>query len=320
MTLSIIICSYNPNFEKLLLSVKSAVCQEGIDFEVIITDDGSKQNYRREIENYLNNIQFNNYLFIEHKNNIGTVKNVLYAVKQAKGEYIFLNSPGDYIYDKDALAGFCAFAKEKNADICFGDYVAYNKDDNNGIHIIDYVRPLRPSIYERSIEEYTIYHFFNGDILGASYLRRRSFLLESLEFVSKYSKYVEDGTTTAYGLLNEIPVFHFCQRIVWYEFGTGICTSGSGAELINKDYLSTNKALLKKYPNSRVLMARVHSSEYHNKNIWARRLTTFLHFPIISIRIMMFRLVPKKEVCVDSIPVDYFEDFVDIKRDVELCK
>ena len=315
MTLSIIICTYNPDFEKLLLSVKSAVHQEGIDFEVIITDDGSSQNYRREIEQYLNDIRFENFLYIEHKNNIGTVKNILCAVKQAKGKYIFLNSPGDYIFDKDALAGLCSFAKDKNADICFGDYVAYQKD-NNKISFVDFVRPLRPSVFERKIKDYTLSFFFGEDILGASYLRKRSFLLESLEFVSHYSKYVEDGTTTAYGLMKEIPIYHYCKNTVWYEYGTGISTSANTKwfELIHNDFLNTYKALLQKYPKQRVLMARIYSMENTHKNIWVKRFTGMLRFPIISFRLMLLRSVPTKKFSADSVSVDTFEKNISYKE------
>ena len=322
MLLSIIICTYNPDFEKLLLSVKSAICQKGIDFEVIITDDGSTQNYRREIENYLKDIHFVNYTYIEHKNNIGIVKNVLYAVKQAKGEYIFLNSPGDYIYDENALAGFCSFAKKNNAEICFGDYIAYQKDNNNRISFVDFVRPLGPSVYDRQFEDYYSAFFFGEDILGASYLRKKSFFLESLEFVSQYSKYVEDGTTTAYGLLKGIPIYHYSKNVVWYEYGDGISTSGKTkwVEIIRNDFLSTYKALLLKYPNRRVLMARIYSLENPYKNVWVKRLTSIIRFPFLSFRVMLLRFIPRKVFSAESVSVDALKKILDITRDVELCK
>ena len=122
---SIIICTYNPDLRKLLTSVKSVVVQTGVEFEIIVTDDGSKIDYFNDIKAYFADIRFTEYSLIKNIDNLGTVKNVLNALKHARGEYVFLNSPGDYVFDSTVISDFYEFAKKNNADICFGDYIPY---------------------------------------------------------------------------------------------------------------------------------------------------------------------------------------------------
>jgi tetratricopeptide (TPR) repeat protein len=51
--------------------------------------------------------------------------------------------------------------------------------------------------------------------------------LKSFEHICKYSIYTEDGTSTAYALVNNIEVFYYPRKIVWYEMDSGVTSSGN---------------------------------------------------------------------------------------------
>ena len=98
---SVIVVMYNPIPEKLWLTLNSIINQEKVDLEIVIADDGSKNNLFDAIEEYMKKNDFSNYKFVYHKQNQGTVLNCYDGVNQASGDYIKLISPGDLLISKD---------------------------------------------------------------------------------------------------------------------------------------------------------------------------------------------------------------------------
>ena len=47
-SVSVILCTYNPDWRKLKATLLSAAMQENIDFEIVLTDDGSGEDHFRE--------------------------------------------------------------------------------------------------------------------------------------------------------------------------------------------------------------------------------------------------------------------------------
>ena len=295
VNVSIIIATYNPDFDKLLTSIKAAINQKKISFEIIITDDGSKEDHFQTVKKFFDNIGFKNYQLIKNKTNVGTVKNILNAVLVAKGEYVFLNSPGDYIFDENAMADFYYFAKEKKADICFGDYIPYHRQNGENI-FVDFVGPKNVEIYNRGIKDYSLCFLIGCGILGASYFRSKAFLIEALEFVFNYAKYTEDTTTTAYALLNNVEVLYYSRKIAWYEFGSGISTQGSGKwdQIIRKELIDTYSALLNLYPKARYLKAAIFFEENIGDVNW--KFKFLIRFPIISLKRIIFKKMPERKL------------------------
>ena len=296
---SIIICTFNPNLKKLLTSVKSAVTQKGISFEIIVTDDGSRIDYFDEIKAYFAKIQFADYRLIKNCNNLGTVKNVLNALIAARGEYVFLNSPGDYIFDSTAIFDFYKFAKNKNADICFGDYIPYYFEEDE-IEISDFSRPRKVDVYRYRMNDYKALFFTGDDIVGASYFRSKKFALESMEYIVKYSKYVEDGTSTAFGLANNIPIYYLNRNIVWYEYGTGISTNQNNkwAEIIRRDFINTYEALMNDFPHDRFLKAALFYKTQTDQRFW--QINFFIHHPIIFIKKLRFKKMKERKLLANN--------------------
>ena len=94
---SVVFVQYNPDLTKILLSLYALIHQKEISFEIIVSDDGSKEDYFEEIERFFKNNDFSNYYLRKNHQNVGIVKNILLASEIANGRYIYINSPGDVL-------------------------------------------------------------------------------------------------------------------------------------------------------------------------------------------------------------------------------
>ena len=184
---SIIIATFNPKLNQLLASVKAAINQKNISFELIITDDGSRMDFFPELISFFNENWFKNFRLIKNKENIGTVKNVYNAVLQSSARYVYLNSPGDYIFDDYAMSDFYHFAVKNKADICFGDYIPYSYHNHKFYFDDKHIYPQNVEVYNKSLNDYRISFFIGWGILGASYFRSRTYTIKSFNYIQQYS-------------------------------------------------------------------------------------------------------------------------------------
>ncbi len=309
---SIIILSYNPVLSKLLNTIKSAIVQKDVDFEVIVADDGSKNSFEKEITSFFNKNNFYNYKLVFNKQNNGTVKNALSGLKVASGEYVYLVSQGDYIFDEFVISDFYQFAKQNKAKVCFGDYVNYSLSDDLNINT-DILFPPIVSVYQKGFKYYKTSFFLGGNIMGASFLRERIFAIESFENISKYSKYTEDTTSTAYALMNNIRVYYFQRKIVWYESNTGIHSSSDDwQKRMKRDVHNTYRALLAQYPHDRVLDAGVMLTGdiLADANVFSQNARIFIKHPIICIRKKMINRLPKRVITVSEKEIEYLKSII----------
>lgn len=224
---SIIVATYNPDPCKLRATLNAAVKQREIEFEIIVTDDGSAQKDFSWLPDYFEINGIKQYSVIENPVNIGTVANILAGVRVAKGEYIFLTSPGDLLFDENVLRDFYAFAKDGNYKLCFGNAVFYSAEAQFPQITRKYGIPCRPQLYLPT-SPWGKLNFFCGDwVIGASYFRERESARIYLEEVGNICKYVEDTTSTAYAFANCMKLYYNDRNMVWYEDGTGVSTSKS---------------------------------------------------------------------------------------------
>ena len=102
-TLSIILAQYYPDKMQLRHTLDSLLIQDTYDFELIIADDGSPEDYWDDTHAYLAAHDFTNVKLSKNKVNQGTVTNMLHAVELASGQWIAGISPGDYVYDASTI-------------------------------------------------------------------------------------------------------------------------------------------------------------------------------------------------------------------------
>lgn len=121
MFFSILIPAYNVEkyIEECLLSI---VNQTETDWEVIIIDDGSKDN-TLDLCNQFARYYKNKKIIIKHKENEGLLMARRDAIDMASGEYIVFIDSDDYFYSNTALEDIRRTIERKNVDI-----VLYNAE------------------------------------------------------------------------------------------------------------------------------------------------------------------------------------------------
>lgn len=230
-----------------------------IDFEVILSDDGSSIDISDEVKNYFVNCNFSNYKFLKHKKNVGTVRNCFDAVLAARGEYVYLISPGDCLYDELTLSNMFAFAQENNCEFCFG-LAQYYSNRNEKFELYSNPYLVRPRVYQadRYDCECAKINFFNENMpVGASYLRRRSTFIQYLKKIIDRVRYIEDKSTSYMYLLEHKKLLFYSNYTVWYEVGEGISTSSSGSERLKTDSETINKLIASMYTEDSVVRYKI---------------------------------------------------------------
>ncbi len=228
VTVSLIVACYQPVWEKLRATLKSILLQEGVDFEIIVADDGSKENYFERVRLLFQECAFEQYTLLEKESNEGTVKNFWSGVKVAKGEFAKMISPGDCFYEKSSLRKMVSFLREYDLKVSFSNCVFYNAEEGK-IRLRQVQNsPRKPYLFDlkRYDREAVIYEYFlmGYNIIGASFFNRTDVLKEYLKKIVGKVIYLEDYM---YKLMvaDGISLIHQDETTVWYEYATGITVS-----------------------------------------------------------------------------------------------
>lgn len=255
---SVIICTYNPQWRKLKSTLLSALEQKDIDFEIVVSDDGSKENCFDRVKSLFGDYHFVDYKLVGNEVNKGTVENYYSALEVAEGLYTYAISPGDMLYDSNVIHKLHKFAIKNKALICFGNVVYYNAD-NNVIKVFDDLKsaPSRPWLFDSKlpVEKVKEYFMMGNIINGASFFRKTDVAMKYVNRIRGISKYVEDNTTTAFALADGVRVWYYDDFTVWYEYGTGVSTGNDTKwkKLLEDDFKKVNAMLLKDYPADKTI-------------------------------------------------------------------
>lgn len=219
---SVIVACYNPDMMKLKKTLCSIFNQQGVDFNIIISDDGSKIEYRKELEDWLKLFNFDknkiklNFL----KENVGTIKNLLSALKICSNKYVKVISPGDYLYDKNSLKIYLKKAEKNNADIVFSRAQYYSPE----LKFLNITSPINKVAFKNCLIKTSLL-YFHDFILGASIFVKRDLLETILNEVSPFMRLVEDVPLTILSSIYGKKIYGVNKKLIWYEYGLGISTS-----------------------------------------------------------------------------------------------
>lgn len=127
---SVIIPCYNLE-EYIVECIKSVEEQSFRDFEIIVVDDGSKDNSVANIKNYISNTKLSNIeLVCKANGGVSSARNE--GLKHAKGKYISFIDGDDFI-ETDYLKNRVEAIIQNDADLCVGGIRAYqNKSYSKG--------------------------------------------------------------------------------------------------------------------------------------------------------------------------------------------
>lgn len=312
---SIIVLTYNPDTAKLRQTLKAAAAQRDVEFEIIISDDGSAQKDFSFLPSFMESLGVKQYQLLDHIENRGTVQNCLSAVKAATGEYVFLTSPGDYLFDDCVLRDFYRFALERRIPLCFGNAVFYNAE--NGVPNItrEFGTPACPQLYGPNATAAQVKTcFFGGNwIIGASYFRLRSLALKYLEKIADTSVYMEDTTSTAFALTAGEPLAYYDRNMVWYEDGTGVSTGSNSKwdRLLRQDLLRSFTKLKERYPADPYVDLAFRNASQTNR---IKRIAgNLLHHPTILAQLAFLRKTKKKPIVCTQADLQRLSALLDTK-------
>lgn len=248
-SVAVTVGTYNPIWKKLEATLLSILQQKDVNFQIIISDDGSKCNYFNEVKKLFKKYGFSDYVMVAAERNEGTVSQVYHGLKAANSDYVKPLSPGDLFYDEYTLASWLRFMHETQADISFGDAVFYNLK-NKKLNIIQHLHnPTDMTVYQESTSYHDLiinYTLFGDGISGATILTRRDMLLKYMQLLLGKVIYAEDFFIRL-AILEKKKIFYYPQSVIWYEYADGgISTSGKEkwVNLLHKDDLAMDEICL----------------------------------------------------------------------------
>lgn len=229
MDVTVIVVCYNPEWKKMKKTLLSVVGQKNVNFDVIVADDGSKENYFEEVESFFESRKFSDFHLLSSKKNRGTCINIFEAMEHADGSYVKLISPGDYFYDEMTLCDWLMFHKNQNIKISFGNTKYYSTDENLVESYGRFLKnPRQINIYNKvnwsAKNSYLNYIFLNDQVVGASFLAETDLMKDYMKQIIGKIRFGEDEVYKKM-LVDGIVICYFDRNVIWYEFGTGISTS-----------------------------------------------------------------------------------------------
>ncbi len=250
MRFSILVVTYNPDPKKLLFTLKSVMLQRFRDFEVVISDDGSEDNLFSLIRDYFKTWNFTEYTLVPHEKNQGTVKNLIDALKAARGDYVRDFGPGDAFYSRDTLGQLDRYLVRHPEDLLFGLIRGY-RNTETGIKTADFCHPFdiqayrKKNAYQRILRNLVLY---GDNPSGASFLTRREVYLSYLQRISDEVTYEEDLFTVLAALEGKTMRL-YDRYMIWYESDAGVSTAkkSSFSELLRKDVQRFYERIFREY-------------------------------------------------------------------------
>lgn len=281
MKFTVLIITYNPIWEKLKITLESVLRQTFRDFEIVISDDGSKDDLSDQIVAYFKEKDFHHYVLVPHEKNQGTVKNLIDGVERASGKYIRDFGPGDFFYNENTLAKLYDFLEKNEYEGCFSLMKGYCVKENGEISYTQFPHPFDLDAYKKGETERILRNLivYRDNASGACLTCKRDFFLEYLKKLEGTVKYMEDIFQLQAALEGRALKF-FPEYAVWYEADAGMSTNKKSkfSELLELDVDNFYANLWEDFSDNRYvkIQHRV-SGLYKVKNLYIRTiLRTFL--------------------------------------------
>lgn len=256
--LSVVMTQYRPDRTQLKHTLDSLLMQDTRDFELIVCDDGSQQDWFAETKRYLTAHGLTEVKFCKNEGNRGTVLNFMNGVKTARGAWIIGAAPGDYVYDPSTLRWVLDTIRNDAPPAAFGRLACYYTDAEGQLRQCPGDTPFDRSCYDparydaRRVKRDLV--LYSDHICGAATFCRRDIWLHALEIMAGRVRYAEDFATLLFAV--EGTVMRPYDRILrWYEYGTGISTDRTAAseQRLQADLKAMITLLREKYPKDRTV-------------------------------------------------------------------
>ena len=256
--LTVVVMQYRPAWEKLKLTLDSILMQDTREFELVITDDGSPQDWFAESKRYLAAHGLTDVQFCKNPTNLGTVRNILNGLSAAHGQWIALISPGDGFYDRGTLAWELETIRRDAPAVAFGRVGYYRLDAGGVPEQCPGDTPFDRACYDparynaRRVERNLV--LYSDHICGLELLCRRDVWQQALEQMEGKVKFAEDFATLLFAA-EGTRMRPYDRVIAWYEYGVGISTDRTAAseQRLQADLKATVALLREKHPKDRTV-------------------------------------------------------------------
>lgn len=289
---SIAVLTYNPNIFKLYLTLESIIMQKKIQYEIIISDDGSNSFPSEMIKEYFTSRGFSNYKIITHIENKGTVHNCYDALRHCNYKYTKLFSPGDLLTYPQALYDWVRYMENESYVVSFGRPIAYSMVKNRELvtcQVLNHPQTNKSKCLKRNCL------LGKDSILGASVMVETKLMIEYLERIINRVIYCED-TVYRLMLLDEMSVGIYNKDSIFYEYGLGISTSKSSSwlKMLAKDYFVFDNILCEYANPKRVFDRRLVFSIKSRRKGRLGKIIAYLFVPQLTIMRLKTRFFPNK--------------------------
>ena len=203
-TLSIILAQYYPDKTQLRHTLDSLLIQDTYDFELIIADDGSPQDYWDDTRAYLAAHGFTNVKLSKNKVNQGTVTNMLHAVELASGQWIAGISPGDYVYDASTVRWVLDMLRRDAPQVAFGKSAYYRQESDGTLVQLPGETPFDRTPYDaahydnKAIRRNVL--LYDDGISGIETMYERGIFLDALQKMNGRVRFAEDFATRLFAV------------------------------------------------------------------------------------------------------------------------
>lgn len=256
--LTVLVMQYRSAWEKLKLTLDSILMQDTRDFELILTDDGSPQDWFAESRQYLAAHGLTGVQYRKNPTNLGTVHNILNGLAAAHGEWVALISPGDGFYDRSTLRWELETIRRDAPAVAFGRAAYYRLNANGEPEQCHGDTPFDRSCYDparydaRRVKRNLV--LYSDHICGLELFCRRDVWQRALEQMAGRVKFAEDFATLLFAV-EGTQMRPYDRVIAWYEYGTGISTDKTAAseQRLQADLKAMIALLREKYPKDRTV-------------------------------------------------------------------
>lgn len=214
MRFSIIVPVYNA--EKYLNEcIESILNQTFKDYELILVDDGSKDESGEICDRFSDG---NDFISVLHKENGGQISARRLGLKNAKGEYCLFCDSDDFL-ELDALEKINKIIEQSKPDI-----IIYNAFSYDGIKKTDFVEhPFNDGIIKDRQKLYKTFMLsYSIDSLCMKAIKREIIDIDRDYSVFYKCPFGEDKLQTAPLLINAKTVYYLPERLYNYRYSSGM--------------------------------------------------------------------------------------------------
>lgn len=297
--ISVITLAFN-SMNTIFETIESILVQDYEAIEIIIADDSSSEFDLNKIRLYIEEHKSKNIVstkIYQNEKNLGTVKSLNRAVKNASGQIIMHLSADDIFYNTHIISDIVKEFEETNCNILLTRRAAFETDTDNIVKYIpnDY-QILRISQFKTPLQEYLgqyIGKFYDMGSGSALYYRKE--YIEELGYFDENYRLWEDGPLFA-KITRNGGMLHYNYNIIsiYYKLG-GVSTGVIPLDLQNDVIKFINEGIKSGHAKgiNKRIMKRLYFYLTSKKSLLEKRIISCFVYPDVCLYQLFDKVITK---------------------------